>query len=393
MFAQRKGALLLGMLILAAANGKAARCDEWYLEPQLQTKMQANDNVDLDRNGGRNVIGATLSPQLRAGHRSDLLDLDFVGGADFNGYVVNRELSSIDEQLGFHGAYRMSELSTLSLDSGFKHDTILSNPEDNSARNAETETVTTLSARPSWSHEFTELDSLSLSAGYLNRTFGGGDSNGNIDYSFYDMSAGWQHQFTETDAFTAGSSYGHYDPQGAGTDRADLVNASLGWSHRFSEILQVRLSGGPSFRWSGGLSSGGNTDAGYNAGVGVTYQPSDLTKVLINFTHQNEPTSNGALQVRDRVGLTVSYQLDETTTLSMSGTYIENESGQGRSSNDFDRYFSVEPRLTWQLEEDLDLGLSYRFQEKTFSDPSDQAMSNAVFLRLTYRAPRQSWSD
>jgi hypothetical protein len=383
------------MLALTMASGRSARCDEWYLEPQLRTSMQANDNAELDRNGGRNVVGATLSPQLRLGHRSELLDLDVTGGADFNGYAVNSDLSSIDEQIALHGAYRASELSTLSLDSGFKRDTILSNPEDNSRRHAGTETVTTLSTRPSWSYRFTELDSLNFSAGYLNRTFGGSDSNGNTDYSFYNASAGWHHQLTETDGLTAGLSYGHYDPQGAGTDSAEIFNAHLGWTHDVSELLQLQASAGPSLRLSEGSSSGsgGSTDLGYNASIGLTYQPSELSKIQVNFTHQNEPTSNGEVQVRDRVGLTLSYQLDERATLGVTGSYVENESGQGTSSDDFDRYFSIEPGVTWRLEEDLDLGASYRFQEKSFSKPSDQAMSNAVFLRLTYRAPRWSWSD
>lgn len=162
--------MALGALILTMTNGQVAKCDQWYLRPTLRTQAVANDNVNLSPDKKEEVIGAVLSPQLQLGHRSDVLNLNLTGGADFHGYAVNSQRSSISERLAFLGAYNASELSTLSLGASFTHrDTISNNPEDNSGRGANNVRITTLSASPSWSYQFAELDQLSISAGYLKR--------------------------------------------------------------------------------------------------------------------------------------------------------------------------------------------------------------------------------
>lgn len=389
--------MALGALILTMTNGQVAKCDQWYLRPTLRTQAVANDNVNLSPDKKEEVIGAVLSPQLQLGHRSDVLNLNLTGGADFHGYAVNSQRSSISERLAFLGAYNASELSTLSLGASFTHrDTISNNPEDNSGRGANNVRITTLSASPSWSYQFAELDQLSISAGYLKKTYGGGSgSDSRTNYSFYSTSTSWLHQLTEIDTLSAGLSYGRYEPEGAQTNSANSISSQVGWAHVFSEVLRFQVSAGPRWRLEEGTSSGSgnNVVPGYNASASLAYQPSELSSVQVSFSRQDEPTNTGELRVRDRVGLMLSYQLSEFTTFTINGTYVENESGGGSNSNAFKRYVSIGPSVIWQLQEDLDLALSYRYQEETFDNPSDQAMSNAVSLSLTYRAPAWSWSD
>jgi hypothetical protein len=397
--------LALGVLILTMANGQGAECDEWYLQPTLRTQAVANDNATLNRHNKQEVIGAILSPQLQLGHRSDVLDLNLTGGADFNGYAINSQLSSIDEHVAFLGAYKASELSTLSLGASFIRDTIVSNPEDNSGQVSNNVFVNALSASPSWSYQFSELDRLSISAGYLKKTFdGGGGSDDRTDYSAYSASTSWLHQLTERDTVSARLSYGRFEPEGSQNNSSNSISSNsissqVGWTHDFSELLRLQMAGGPRWTLSEGNSSGSGNNAtpGYNASASLAYQPSELSKVQVSFSRQDEPSSTGETRVRDRVGLMLSYQLEEFTTFTINGGYVENESCGGSSSgsnnNNFCRYFSIEPSVTWLLQEDLDLALSYRYQEETFDNPSGQAMSNAVFLSLTYRAPRWSWSD
>jgi hypothetical protein len=360
--------------------------------------MLANDNATLNQNTKEQTLGAILSPQLRLGHRSEALDLNLTARIDLNGYAVNSQLSSVDDHFDLHSAYKASELSTLSLDAGFHQDTILNNPEDNPGQLVNNVRVTTLSATPSWSYQLSELDRLDMSAGYLNKTYGGGSNSGLTDYSFYDASAGWFHRLTEIDALSTSLSYSRYEPQGAFTSSgsAHIFDAQLGWKHDFSEVLHLQVSGGPSLTLTeeNGPGSGTSTNFVFNGSLGLTYRLGEQTDLQANLGRKSEPTSNGQVQVRDRIGLTLTYRWNELTTLRFLGSYVGSEGSSGSSSTDnLGQYFSIEPSVTWQLRNDLELGLSYRLQEETFRNPSGDAMSNAVFLTLTYRAPRWSWSD
>ena len=390
-----------GGLALGCALALPAWSDEWYAEPQVQTQVLANDNITLNRNNKEEVVGGILSPQLRVGHRSETLDLNLTGRVDLNGYVVNSQLSSVDEKVNLHSAYT-TELGKLGLDSEYSRDTIFDTPEENSGGHIGDTRLTKMSTSPSWSYQFTDLDNLTLSAGYLDQSYGSSDVE-RTDYKYYSASTSWLHQFTETDALSSGFSYGRYEPDGSQSSSADIIDVQLGWIHDFSENVRLQAIGGPSltiqkdFDPDTGESKGKSNDLGYNADVRLTYKITDLASLEANYTRKTEPTGDGETRDRDRIGLNFSYRLGELTTFRLAGNYTGNDTsnitGTSNSDDTFRRYLSVSPSITWQLQDDLDLALSYRFQNETFQHPTDEAFSNAVFLTLTYRAPRWSWSD
>lgn len=393
--------VIVGGLPFGGTLSLPAWSDEWYVEPLVQTQVLANDNITLDRNKKEEVAGGILSPQLRLGHRSETLDLSLTGRVDLNGYVVNSQLSSVDEKVGTHTVYT-TELGKLGLDTEYSRDTIFDTPEENTGKNIGDSRLTKISASPSWSYQFTELDNLNLSAGYLDQSYSHSDVD-RTDYKYYSASASWLHQFTETDALSSGFSYGRYEPDGSQSSNADIIDLQLGWIHDFSENVRLQAIGGPSLTIQQdidpdtGESKGKSSDLGYNADVRLSYKITELASLEANYTRKTEPTGDGQTRDRDRIGLNFSYRIGELTTLRLAGNYTGNDTsnitGTSNSDDTFRRYLSVSPSITWQLQDDLDLALSYRFQDETFRHPSDDAYSNAVFLTLTYRAPRWSWSD
>src|SRR6185369_7047116 len=119
------------------------------------------------------------------------------------------------------------------------------------------------------------------------------------------------------------------------------------------------------------------------------YEFSDRGDVSLNYTRKTEPSSSGRSQNRSRVGFTLNYDILEDLSFRMGASYVGKETG---NDGNF-RAFNIEPSLVWQLDQDLDLTASYRYREKMFENPSDTAISNAVFLTLTYRPSELSWSD
>lgn len=395
----RRPGLVAGAISLAATCGltSVAHGDEWYLESQMQTQASANDNLTLSSTSSEGVVGGVASPQVKLGHRSPTLDLNFTGRVDLNGYGVNSSLSSIDERLTIGGTYT-GERSKIAVGAEYNRDTLFDNVEDNSGQNVDDVRVNKLSFSPSWSFQASELDLIDLNASLLDQTYGASQDD-LTDYQYYTGAARWLHMVSETDTLISGGSYGRYDPDDEISSGADIFNLQLGWLHQFSDNLQLQAVGGPSLTIGhGGGSVGegrpnGSNDLGYNADVALSYDLSDVASLRATYARSTEPTGSGATRERDRIGLALSYRLSELVTANLTGRYIGNEVGSGDSEDDFKRYLSLEPQLTWRIARDTDFAVAYRFQRQEFRAGQDPAMSNAVYLTFTYRLPRWSWSD
>lgn len=374
----------MAALVFGAAPALA---DQWYLAPQLQTKAVANDNQTLNRNHKVGVVGGVLSPQFQFGHRGPTHDISLLGRVDLNGYAVNSRLSSVDELAQFHAGY-FFERSTLSLDSAYRRDTIFDTPEDDTGQFVDDVRVTTISAAPSWSYQLSELSLLSFHFSYVDKSYEKG--SGLTDYKYYSTGPQFSYKVTEVDTFLANASYGWYRPDGSSHRKSDTVDLSFGWQRDFTERLHVSASAGPSLVFEDSSSGGqSSTDLRYNVSLKGSYEFSDKGDVSLAYSRKTEPSSSGRSQNRARLSFALNYDFLEDLSFRMGASYVGKETG---SDGNF-RAFNIEPSLVWQLDEDLDLTASYRYREKIFENPSDSAVSNSVFLTLTYRPTEFTWSD
>jgi len=376
------------MVLVARTPGRAA---EWYVESTLQLQGVADSNPTLATHDESPIAGGVLTPQVKIGRRTDQLDLSLIGKADFNGYAVNSDLSSIDERVGFHGSYQ-TELSQFGLDSEFNRDTILDNIEDNRGQFTKAVRVTTVSVSPSWSYQVTPLDHLDFLSGYTDKAY---DSDDLTDYVYYYGSVTWSRSLSETESFTSRLSVARFEPDDSVDTRTNTLAYLVGWSGDISERFHLDASAGPEFDMTSSDQFGGRNDTdnrfGYQADMRAVYLVNELTKLVGSYSHKSEPSSSGETIVRDRVGLSVEYRWSPLMTLHLTGNYVGNETG-GSNQDDFRQYFSIEPGVTWRLERDLDLSASYRYRNQSFHDDSD-ADSNSFLMTLTYRLPRLTWSE
>lgn len=377
-------------VVLAAAVAMGIPCSaiaaEYTLQPQLQFSALANDNIRLSEDDKEEVVGGILSPQLTFGYRDPNTDISLGARGDFNGYVVNSDLSSIDNRVDFHAGYQM-ERSYLSLDAFLNRDTIFETVDDNDVRILNDQRVTTISATPSYSFEVTPRDTVRLQAGFLDRDYGSSDRL--IDYRFYTAGTDWSHEVTEIDTFILGAGYGHFDPDSSADDEdrsnSDIVDLQIGWQRQFTPNLLVRVVAGPSY-----ISEGGDGDLGYNANARISYDFSERTTFSATYTLRSEPSSGGQVtENRSRLGVAVEHELTELLTLRFDGSYVGRETGSTGDTSSF----SLQPSLTYQVSQEVDLSASYRFRHKDNDNTGEEASSNAVLLSVTYRPERWIWSD
>jgi hypothetical protein len=380
--------------------GIQAQADEWYLEPEVRVQALANDNLTLDRGDKDEAVGGILSPQAKIGHRSETTDIGLTGHADLNGYVVNSDLSSVDYKFVFDATHQASELSTLGFQAQFSDDTIFDSPEDNTGDEQKDSRVRRISASPSWGYQFTELDRIDLTGSWLDQSYPDAGEDEDEGYTAYNTGAMWQHRVTEIDTLNGGLAYSRFEPDDPDDAESDIIDLKVGWSRDFSPNLRVQATAGPTYsithshRDDSGDFQPRSDQIGYNADVSLAYQMSERSNLVLSYGHKSEPSREGNREDRDRVGLQFAHRVTELSTFRISGTYIGNQStSEDDEGTSFTQYFSVEPSFAWELQQDLELSVSYRFQHQMFEDPEDEATSNAVFLTLTYRPQRLTWSD
>lgn len=382
MVVRRKAVLAAGIFVLVI--DLPAKADEYSIEPQLQFGILANDNIKLSTTSEEEVLGGILSPQLKFGYQNDITDVSLTGRTDLNGYAVNSDLSSVDNRATFHSGFR-SELGYLVLDADFNRDTIFENVEDNDVEFLDKARVTTVTASPSYTYQVSPLDQVRLNGGFTDREYSSDEAR-LTDYQYYNGGVDWSRDVTEIDIFTAGTSYGHYNPEGSDGEESDVVNLTLGWSREFTPNLSVSIAGGPT--WIS--SQGGDDDLGYNANARVTYEIDNRTTFAATYSLRTEPSSRGRVtQNRSRLAASLDYQLTELLTLRMAGNYVGKETG---STSDTSSY-GLQPSLVWRMSQDVDISASYQYRHKTTKNPSDEASSNAVLLMLTYRPSKWTWSN
>ncbi len=93
------------------------------------------------------------------------------------------------------------------------------------------------------------------------------------------------------------------------------------------------------------------------------------------------------------------HRFSERLTFLFDTVVFRNETNNNSFNriNDEERtYLSVDPRLRWRLTRWWDIIGAYRYRYQKYDERDDSASSNAVFLTVSYRWPRESvakWSE
>lgn len=183
----------------------------------------------------------------------------------------------------------------------------------------------------------------------------------------------WSREMSElvTGNLTATAEY--YDPDSLTVDERLLYRATTGLNARLSKRLSVVGAVGAVVLdpKEGGLTA----DIIFN--VSADYKLK-TTSYSLSAARDLTPADDGSLNDRYSTRLGVSHQVNDLTTLGLVATYAFQTDAAGEKSS----AFTVSPTLSYQLSEDWSSSLSYRFVEE--DDATSTAHSNAVILTLSY---------
>jgi len=354
---------------------------EWILTADVEPSVEYNDNVFMSEDE-QSSVHYVISPTVSISHALD----NMASSLDF-GYKIDRyiSLSDLDTENPFiqFRTNHQTERSAWGLETSYTEDSTRTDAADDTGDFTTQSIVTTKSISPSYSHQLTERDSISISASYSERQYSTTDYSDNETKS---LTTAWQHQYTERWNGGVSVSVSNYKSAGINdSSENDNYNLSLTSAYELSELWNLSGQIGVRQLKSEQLDSFGNTEKNTNSGSSFNVtanKRTELDSLTIGISRSLSPSSTGEVNEQQGINLNWSRELSETLTASLATRYQETTS----ASDDGDEKrenINFSPSIRWQFERNLGLNFSYNYRQQKSSD-EDDVDSNSVMLTLNY---------
>lgn len=380
------------MASLLNVTGREVQAAEWSAEPSLAVKGEYNSNLTLSSIPGE-VWGHWVSPSVRFAGSTERLTVSGKAAGDFVTYYGDQNRSLTNGFFPVVARYA-TEGDIFTLDGSFTRDNTLRSELQQTGVVLGFTQRNLLSMSPSWTRSVTENLSLQLGYQFTNATYENGRSLGLFNYDVNGGNMGVSYKLAEGDDLQLTGSYTKLDVTDAGL-KSNNAGGSLSVTHVLSEATTVTASGGP--RFLDQTQTVGNTSLSSNQLI-WTFGGSIRTKwedarASLDGGREINVSGLGVLLQTDRLGATVSKDLTEMLTVSLSGQAIEAQAlpvQGGGAQTGTTRWINATPAVTWKLDEWWTLEASYTFVDRKV-DVTD-FYGNSTFLKLTYNIPKLSMS-
>lgn len=384
---------LTALLLALAANHTTA--ETWQLLPSANLQIGYDDNPQSASNEAEGSFLSTLNASLRALRSSDASDLGFGLGFTANTYLDAANLDNTSWYANSDLQYR-SERHRFGLGLGFITQSTLYRQGPPSRLNQVNQQQQTLTVSPSWGFQVSERSTLDLAVSLQDVTF---EDEGLVvsedgipvsvtNYRSGSVNLGIGHTLTERLALTGTLGYSRYVPQGI-SNESENFQLMAGASYQLSEISGVAAQAGVRFTEQ--------TVEGPLDGRTLTQESSAPSFNLSYFkrfeagggfglaaSRTISPTGEG--DVVDNTGLSASLSLQPRPKWQIGVTASANRSRSpsGETVRGDETSYSIGPSLSYRITEVWGLSLGYLFSYQDLSDTGGDAVSNAVYLNLSW---------
>lgn len=382
----------IGIALLAWGLPWESRAAEWSAEPSLGVKGQYNSNLTLTTAPHSPVYSHWISPEVKFAGSTENLEINGKAAADFIRYYGGREQGLTNLDFPLSAKYRM-ENETLAFNGGFTR--------DNTLRGELLETGLVLgftqrnlwSLAPSWTHNFSERLSLQSTYNYSNSTYENGARLGLLDYEVHGGSLALLYSLSEKSRMHVAGNYTNFSVPTANALRSHIAGAQLSITHSFTESITATLAGGPQLVSSSlhfGPARIADTQTVWVASANLRKQWDEGYAQLV-MSREIRPSGFGLLVQTERVGVTLSKDLNERLTLSLNGqVYLTSslESKVAPNALRENRFLTITPQLTWKIDQWWAVDVSYAYGRRDVDSFDQFAISNAATVMLTYYPPK-----
>lgn len=367
---------------------------EWSAEPLVSMKGEYNSNLLLSPTTPGEVFGHWISPGVNFAGSTESLVISGRMAADFIRYYGDKNVSLTNLYFPLSLTYKR-ERDTFTLDTGLTRDnTLMSELQQTGVVLAFTQR-NLWNVNPTWTHALTENVKLQSSYQFNDVSYENGRPAGLADYQVHTLTSGGSYAPNERDQWQGTVVYTHFEVPTVGLT-SNIYGLQFTYTHEFSESLTANVSGGPRVLASSQSSATDNSVVWVASG-GIEKQFAHF-KVKLDGGREIFPSGFGVLLQTDRVGLRVTYPINEniTTELLGQGYLVEGiTTRDGRNIIPRTSYSTGTARVIWRLAEWWSATLSYSYADQRRLDNStaaDSASGNSTYFMITYFPPKLSFS-
>jgi hypothetical protein len=381
------------MLVSGSLRGEAGAA-EWSAEPSLRVKGEYNSNLLLF-NGNNEVWGNWVSPGLKFKGSTESLEVEGNVKSDFVKYYGSTDRSLTNLYFPVRASYRLDRY-TFGFEGGFTRDNTLRSELQQTGVVLAFTQRNLWTANPTWSVGLTERLNWQIGYQFTDAQYENGLSLGLVNYQVQAGSSALAYKLNERDQVQLTGEYVNFTTPDI-QQQVSYYGVGALVSHAFSQSIIATASGGPRFvtstkDFSGGSASQHDLVWIFNAKIRKDFERSS---VLIEGSHEINPSGFGTLLKTDRLGGTVTHNLTETVTLSINGyVYYASAVASPSGSTAFpdSRYGAVSPKVSWKLGEWWTVDVAYTYAERAVDSLNQWNFANSTFVTLTYGGPKWSVS-
>jgi hypothetical protein len=383
-----KTKLSLSVAILFVSSVNAA---EWGIDFEADPQFKYDDN-ELLREDKKGDFSLKINPTLSLSRNLENSESRLRMGYRISRYQDLKDLDTENPFIGFSTS-RSTERSSYGISLDYSERESRSIAEEDTADFSNTSTTTIKSVSPNFSYRLTELDTITTSASYQERTQSSTTNNSLLsnnsrltDNETKSLNLAWQHQYSERLSGGISLGYVNYSAESESLDNEyDTYTAGFTSTYQLTELWVINGLLGARYLDSENTFSNGLTTTSSSSGLNYSLSATkngELDSMSLSASRSLLPSSTGAVNEQDAYTLSYSRELTEKLKASVSTTYREYTSADDISTNTT-KYIDFSPSLRWDVYEKWSLAFGYRYRSIDESDGKN-VNSNSVSLNIDY---------
>ncbi len=354
------------------------------LTPKLGVGYAYDDNIFFSAQDKTSSSIFTVSPGLEVDHKTLVSNYLLKADLDILYYDKESDLDRTNQYYRLTGDHRIKERWTTDVDLKYYRDTTLNTYIQDTGRVTDRVERDFFEGGGRLNYDIDMVSGISAGYRFQHAEYEGDQFS---DYSRHDGSLDYYHQLkNQVDTISIGPSY-YYRTNDFNEINSFALN--IGWARKWSEISRSRVFIG--VRYTDIERNNGTEDDKWGVRGGFNFTRKGLASTTtFRYVHALRTTVEGDDVNVDNFYLSYRRLITERFGAEFEGRLVFSYAlfDQDTQIND-ERYYRLDPRLFYQLTENLDLSLRYRYQNNFEErDQGDRTRErNIVWLQLKYAVP------
>ncbi len=357
---------------------------EWRLVPKIGVSGGYDDNILYTQEEKIDSSIIVVQPGVEIDFKSLLSSIRLTADFDILSYLDESSLDRVDQYYRLNGNHRLGQRWDVRAGFRYYDDTTLNTYLEETGRVVERIERQYVYATGGISYDISTISSIDANysyagARYEDDVFPDYDRNrGNLRYRY-------QLKNQQDELFVGPSYYNRTND----LNDTDYVALDLGWKRDWSDITNTFASIGA--RYTTVEDQDGNDESNWGALARFNLTHLGIaSKITLSYYHDLATLTNGQDVNVDNFYLRYDYRLTERFGVGINGRLVFSYdlfSDQGDVEDN--RYYMVEPFLSYRLTEDFNVYLRYSYQNSSndLIDSEDARERNRAWIEFMYELP------